>query len=301
MTGTSLTLSCIGAGRAGKTLCQLFTGQQSQLDISIQQILNSSLASASGALEFIGQGQPAEDFQSLKPANIWLIATPDDAIQATSKELALCGVLREEDIVFHLSGSLSSNILDPVIDAHYRASIHPVHSFANPGNSLDNFSGSACAVEGGSQAKALLTELFTAIGGKCFTLDADKKALYHAATVMACNNLISLLGVSELMLEAAGVGINSPNDGNPLQSLIENTVQNYFRDGEVAALTGPISRGDTKTVEAHMNALEEHQDWQNIYSSLGAIALSIAAQQDYASPEQLQSLSRLLARTKPLE
>lgn len=291
---TSLTLSCIGAGRAGKTLCRLFAEQQSRFEISIQQIINRSAASAAEAVAFIGQGQAEAGFENLSPANIWLIATPDDAISAVSESLSASGVLRRGDTVFHCSGSLSSQILSTAADNVYGASVHPVHSFANPENSLGDFSGTACGIEGNPGATEILTELFSAVGGKCFSLNANKKALYHAATVMACNNLISLLSLSQQMLEAADVDGDAA--GHLLQPLIENSLNNYFRSGDVGALTGPVSRGDSETVAAHLESLKEHPQWQKIYSSLGEIAVSLSAQQGFASVEQLETLSKLLSR-----
>ena len=71
------TLSCIGAGLLGKTLCHLLSNQ-----LSIQQVINRSVASSQQAVDFIGAGRPAS-IDNLEPADIWLIATPDDAIAAT--------------------------------------------------------------------------------------------------------------------------------------------------------------------------------------------------------------------------
>lgn len=295
---TSLTLSCIGAGRAGKTLCRLFAEQQSPFEISIQQIINRSMTSAAEAVAFVGQGQAEVGFENLSPANIWLIATPDDAISAVSESLSATGVLRKGDIVFHCSGSLNSQILSTTADSGlgWGASVHPIHSFANPENSLADFSGTACGIEGDPAATKLLTALFSAIGGECFSLKADKKALYHAATVMACNNLISLLSLSQQMLEAAD--IDRDTAGHLLQPLIENSLNNYFRSGDIDALTGPISRGDSETVAAHLDSLIDHPQWHKIYSSLGEIAVSLSAQQGVASAEQLETILRLL--NKPI-
>jgi predicted short-subunit dehydrogenase-like oxidoreductase (DUF2520 family) len=290
-----LTLSCIGAGRAGKTLCKLFAEQQSGYNVSIQQVVNQSLNTALEAVSFIGQGQPEDRFENLLPADIWLIATPDDAISAVSENLFRTGVLRKGDIIFHCSGSLSSQHFSPAFSGN-RASVHPIHSFASPQNSLTAFSGTACAIEGDPSACDILTGLFTAIGGKCFALDADQKALYHAATVMASNNLISLLNVSQQMLGAADIEIDVAD--NILQPLIENSLKNYFRDGAVAALTGPVSRGDSKTIEAHIESLNAYPHWQKIYSNLGQIAVSLSAQQGFASDEQLDTISNLLNREK---
>jgi predicted short-subunit dehydrogenase-like oxidoreductase (DUF2520 family) len=289
---SSLSLSCIGAGRAGKTLCKLLAEQHSEVEVSIRQVINRSLESATEAVSFIGQGEPQAGNENLLAADIWLIATPDDEIGAVSEQLSQSGVLRSGDIVFHCSGSLCSEIISLSAEDIYRASVHPIHSFANPQNSLTDFSGSACAVEGDQSARDILSGLFSAIGGNCFALAADKKALYHAATVMACNNLISLLSLSQQMLEAADID----DAESLLQPLIENSLHNYFRSGAVSALTGPISRGDSKTVETHIESLKAHPHWQKIYSSLGEIAVSLSAQQGFASDKQLETISSLLAR-----
>jgi predicted short-subunit dehydrogenase-like oxidoreductase (DUF2520 family) len=271
----------------------LFAEQQSSFEISIQQIINRSMAATAEAVAFVGQGQAEVGFKNLSPANIWLIATPDDAISAVSESLSATGVLRKGDIVFHCSGSLNSQILSTTANSAFRASVHPIHSFANPENSLADFSGTACGIEGELGATKILTALFSAIGGECFSLNANKKALYHAATVMACNNLISLLSLSQQMLEAAD--IDRDTSGHLLQPLIENSLNNYFRRGDIDALTGPISRGDSKTVAAHLDSLKEHPQWQKIYSSLGDIAVSLSAQQGFASADQLETISRLLS------
>jgi predicted short-subunit dehydrogenase-like oxidoreductase (DUF2520 family) len=199
----------------------------------------------------------------------------------------------------HCSGSLSSQILYPSGDNHYRASVHPIHSFANPENSLDGFSGTACAVEGDPYATAILTELFSAIGGQCFALKADKKTLYHAATVMACNNLVALLATSKQMLAAAG--IDDQLQAKILAPLIRQTVENTINNPDPATvLTGPVSRGDSHTVAAHLEAMAGRPQWQKIYSTLGEAAVDIARQQGYASDDELEQITALLtAASKP--
>lgn len=64
------TLSCIGAGLLGKTLCHLLSNQ-----LSIQQVINRSMQSSQLAVDFIGAGRAAA-VEDIQPADIWLIATP---------------------------------------------------------------------------------------------------------------------------------------------------------------------------------------------------------------------------------
>lgn len=292
---THLTVSCIGGGRLGTTLCRLLLEQQSDIRISIGQLLNNSFESSLKAVEFIGDGSAVKDRERLKPADLWLITTPDNAIQEVCEALSESGVLAPGNIVLHCSGSLSSKIIRLPDQQCYRASVHPIHSFADPLISLSTFAGSSCAVEGDDQATGLLTQLFSSIGGNCFPIQSAQKALYHAATVMACNNLVALLAMSKQMLAEAD--IDQGQQDQILNPLIRQTVDNYLNNTDPAAvLTGPISRGDHNTVEAHLDALSSLSQWRNAYAALGEVAVGLAEQQGYASDDQLEKISDLLAR-----
>ena len=282
------TLSCIGAGLLGKTLCHLLSRQ-----LTIGQVINRSANSSQQAVDFIGAGS-AGSLDNLLPADIWLIATPDDGIAAAGQALFESGVLEAGNIVLHCSGSLGANAFQFASQGVSRASVHPIHSFANPSQSIQTFAGSHCAVEGEPQAVEVLSSLFNAIGALPFDIDGDRKVLYHASTVMACNYLISLLETSQQLLSASGV---SSTEANPLEPLIRQTMDNFFASDAKSALTGPIARGDDKTVARHLAALEAEPDrpvWQQVYSALGNAAVPISAQQGQASAESLEIIQKLL-------
>ena len=281
---SSLTLSCIGAGRLGKTLCHLFAQH-----LHIGHIINCSEDSARLAVKFIGAGQARR--VPVDSADIWLIATPDNEIKAASAVLRTASVLRESDTVFHCSGALNAAELD-ISDCH-TASVHPIHSFADPQQSISQFAGTPCGMEGNRRALERLQPLFEQVAAKPFVIDSQHKALYHAATVMTCNYLVSLLELGQKMLTAAGV---SPQQGvNPLEPLIRQTLDNYFNTDAISALTGPISRGDTATVASHIQALQQQpNNWQQVYRALGNTTRAIAAKQGQASAENLSAIDRLL-------
>ena len=281
---SSLTLSCIGAGRLGKTLCHLFAQH-----LHIGHIINCSEDSARLAVKFIGAGQARR--VPVDSADIWLIATPDNEIKAASAVLRTASVLRESDTVFHCSGALNAAELD-ISDCH-TASVHPIHSFADPQQSISQFAGTPCGMEGNRSALDRLQPLFERVAAKPFVIDSQQKALYHAATVMTCNYLVSLLELGQKMLTAAGV---SPQQGvNPLEPLIRQTLDNYFNTDATSALTGPISRGDTATVASHIQALQQQpNNWQQVYRALGNTTRAIAAKQGQASAENLSAIDRLL-------
>jgi len=282
------TLSCIGAGRLGKTICRLLADK-----VSIQQIINRNLSSSQRAVDFIGSGL-ATPITDLQPANIWLIATPDSQIESAYKQLQASGVLENKTIVFHCSGAIGASVLyssNADIDV---ASVHPIHSFADPQKSLSHFPGCHCAIEGQPDAVEVLQTLFESIGALPFVIDSQHKPLYHSATVMACNYLVSLMQTSQQILAVAGI---DDRNGNPLESLIRQTLDNYLDTNATSALTGPIARGDVKTVASHLDALRQESDgdlWQQVYTALGKATLPIASQQGQASSTDLQQIKELL-------
>ena len=101
-------LSIIGAGRLGQTLGHLFHKQGS---VAIAGIHNRSASSSLVAAEFIGTGQIIDQMNNLPPSDYFLIACPDDSIEATCEGLAGTGIINDETIVFHCSGAKSSDCL----------------------------------------------------------------------------------------------------------------------------------------------------------------------------------------------
>jgi len=293
---TSPVLSCIGAGRLGSTLCKLLAQQ-----VTIGQILNSTALSSQQAVEFIGTGDPVDNLKQLKAADIWLIATPDEAIATSFKSLQATAILRPGDLVFHCSGVLDSTILTGSLMSC--ASLHPLHSFAEPQRSVDSFHGTPCAMEGDSAALAKLSALFSAIGARPFEINRDQKVLYHAAAVMSCNYLVTLLDIGDNILQAAGLEQSESTD-SPLRPLIEQTLQNYYASSAQRALTGPIARGDHDTVAAHLNALQTSSVgqpvWPDVYRSLGLASVALARRGKLAGSAPLERIEKLLQTDKTL-
>jgi predicted short-subunit dehydrogenase-like oxidoreductase (DUF2520 family) len=82
---------------------------------------------------------------------------------------------------------------------------------------------------------------------------------------MASNFLVTLETAAERVASTAGVQRAS------LLPLVRATVDNWARQG-AAALTGPIARGDTATVERHRKALGERTpDLLALYDALAEV------------------------------
>ncbi len=294
------TLNLIGAGRVGQTLGRLWT----QAGVfAVQDVLTRSPASARAACELMGAGTPTQSLGTMRPADVWLIATTDAHIAASAAALAAHAVqapglptaLRTHQgglanaapaapqvapppspTAFHCSGALGADQLAPLAALGWHtASAHPILSFATPQAACGQFVGTPCALEGDPAARALLQDAFSAIGAQCFEVRSQDKLLYHAAAVFATNFLPVLQSVAEDAWRATGV----PAALLPhlRTSLLNNAVANITRLGPQDALTGPAARGDTEAIARQSAAVGA---WDNqagdAYRALSALALRLA-------------------------
>ncbi|MDQ3876171.1 MAG: DUF2520 domain-containing protein [Actinomycetota bacterium] len=159
---------------------------------------------------------------------------PDDAIARAARDLA------RGPWVAHVSGATPLAALEP----HARRfSIHPLQTFtlARGPEQLD---GAWAAVTAETdEARALAFELADLLGLRPFELADEERILYHAGAVVACNYLVTLQRAAADLFLAAG----APPEG--LEPLMLRTIENGFD------LTGPVARGDWKTVERHVAAI----------------------------------------------
>ncbi|TFV88936.1 DUF2520 domain-containing protein [Oxalobacteraceae bacterium OM1] len=244
------TINIIGAGKVGMTLGRLLRDK----GYAVQDVLNRSMESATAAIAFMGGGHAVAELQECRPAQFWLIGTGDRDIEAACAALSASGKLTAHAVVFHCSGALASDKLDSARRAGARtASLHPIRSFADPALAVRDFTGTWCGIEGEEHAVTALTAACEAIGGRPLLLRAETKVLYHGAAVMASNYLVTLIDAALKTYHAAGVPEAVARE--LLEPLVRGTVDNVFRLGTAAALTGPIARGDMSIVQRQQAAI----------------------------------------------
>ena len=269
------TLNVIGAGRVGQTLTHLWHAQQV---FAVQQVLTRTPASASDACAFIGAGLPTATLHDLRAADVWMLAVPDAALAQAATDLAAHAQAQSlpPAVVFHCSGALTAAHLTPLVALGWQvASAHCILSFATPASAVQQFPGTACALEGQAEACAMLRDTFTAIGARCFDVASEHKVLYHAAAVFATNFLPVLQTVAEDAWRATGV----PAEWIPSlrSSLLANAVANIHRLGPADALTGPAARGDVAAIARQAQVVGEWDPQAGAaYEALSALALRMA-------------------------
>lgn len=169
-------------------------------------------------------------------AQLAILCVPDAVIDDVAAELEL------GPWVAHVSGGTRLEALAPHVR---RFSMHPLQTFTLD-RGPEQLDGAWAAVSAESdEAAALGRWLAATLGLTPFVLADADRPLYHAAAVIAANFLVTLHDVAARLFDEVG----APVEG--LEPLMRRTIENGFR------LTGPIERGDTPTMDAHLAALRE--------------------------------------------
>ena len=267
------TLNIIGSGRVGRACGRLWARAKV---FEIQDVLTRSRESAQEAVKFIGAGHAVGKLGEMRGADVWMIATRDDAIVPSAVTLAGSGKVTPDDIVFHVSGATPSSDLAPVKErGALVASVHPIKTFTDAEAAVRTFPGTYCSAEGDGEALRVIRPAFEKIGASVFDIASQLKPVYHSGGVFACNYLVALIEAALRAHEKAGI----PRDASlkALEPMVRETVDAIFSQGPAAALTGPISRGDVATVKRQLAAVAA---WDpaiaELYRGLGLLAVALA-------------------------
>jgi predicted short-subunit dehydrogenase-like oxidoreductase (DUF2520 family) len=177
-----------------------------------------------------------------------LLCVPDRAIGEVA------AALEAGPWVAHVSGATPLAALEP---HERRFGLHPLQTFTR-GRGAEQLDGAFAAVTAETaEAREVGEWLARTLGLTPFSLADGKRAVYHAGAAIASNYLVTLRRAAGSLLEAAG----APPEA--LDPLMRRTIENGFE------LTGPISRGDWETVDAHIAAIRaERPELEPMYVTL---------------------------------
>lgn len=280
----------VGAGRVGTALglALIRAGYQ------VTGICARSAASRDRAARVL-PGVPVLDDPAVvaERADLLLLAVPDGAIAAIAAALAAGGHLRPGQVVAHLSGAHGLRALAAATAAGaVPLAIHPGMTFPGLTSDAENLTGAGYAVTARPADRPLAEELVTDLGGVPVWIADEDRTLYHAALVLGANNLVTLVAAAMEALGAAGVA----EPGPVLAPLARAALENALRHGD-AALTGPVRRADTGTLDAHVRALRERAPGLlPAYLRFGLITARRARRAARAEADRLDEVVALLER-----
>lgn len=280
-------ISIIGLGRVGTALLNAFSEQDYQI-ISVfnRTEMSDALISSNPGIKF-ETGLP-ENEQHL--GDIIFITTPDDAISTIAEALAQTMNTLVGKVFVHCSGTLSSEVLQPLQNKDAQvASFHPMKSITPKTKDLKEV---WFDVEGDEAAVSMLENMADELGSFTFRIEPEAKSLLHASAVVASNYLVVLADLAGSISEMGNIPIDKALKA--LSSLMQNTLYNISELGTNDALTGPVVRGDVETIRDHLEKLKTEPDILAAYKLLGNRALDISNRNEVLTPDQLE-IKKLLS------
>jgi len=223
-------------------------------------------------------------------AELVFITTSDDAIAPVVSQIEW----HPGQSVVHCSGADSTDVLESARKSGAQVgAFHPLQTFASVEQAIDNMPGSTFALEAEEPLLTALKDMAAALDGQWIELKAGDKVLYHAAAVIACNYLVTLVKVATDLWQTFNVPPHQASQA--LLPLLRGTIHNIDTVGIPQCLTGPIARGDTGTIKKHLDALQEAAPAVlSTYRELGLQTIPVALAKGRINENQAEELQAIL-------
>ena len=174
----------------------------------------------------------------IKFSNKILLAISDDSIDSVSRTIP-------NKLKIHFSGVLSIKSAE---------SAHPLFTFGLSLNNINDYEEISFITEKGRKG---FKELFPELKNSYYEISKYEKPIYHAWASMVGNFSSILISEYSKVLKKLSLPISIADPY--LKQVIKNSLY------DINALTGPIIRGDTKTIEKHLISIDK--DFEPIYRS----------------------------------
>jgi predicted short-subunit dehydrogenase-like oxidoreductase (DUF2520 family) len=289
-------VSIIGAGKVGSTLAEAL----SKKGYPIVSVISRRGQSALTLAKSVKCKRASTQLADLAPdTDLIIISTSDGKLPQIAKQLASLKKFKfEKMFIVHTSGVHSARVLDPLKKlGALVASVHPIQTFPDkqsPTQLQSKLRGIFYGIDVTQEALGKAERLVTDLGGKPITIPPEMKPLYHLACVFASGYMIVFLNtISELArsleLKASWTEVFGP--------LMTTAMENTVKYSAAEALTGPIMRGDTTTIEQHLEALAEYApQFIPLYTVAGIEMARVAKESDKIDQDDFMGIISLFKK-----
>ncbi len=258
--------SLIGCGKVGVTMAYLLKRRHRL--VGIYDINPQALRQGQ---QILGVTQAPAYPLFLRTSDAVLIAVPDDHLRGAFRMIQR--YLPKPACVIHFSGVLPAQIF-PKRHQQSRGAAHPFATFPRliipPARK--NYS---LFIQGDRRALVIMRRLFSSDHFTLIPVSRSRKGFVHLAGVMASNLLVGLAAAARQSGRQAGWTERQVQ--TVLLPLMQETVANMQTLGLARALSGPVKRGDLRTVRRHLELLSGKNDGlREIYRPLSRLLIRFA-------------------------
>ncbi|MBP6940207.1 MAG: DUF2520 domain-containing protein [Syntrophorhabdaceae bacterium] len=277
----------IGAGKVGISIG--FMMEKSGIAVhAVSDVLDASLDTARAYLAE-GVSYTKNNIDVVGACDVIAITTQDRIIKDVVKEIDEGTGSLDGKVLFHTSGADPSSILKPLDEkGALLGSLHPLQTFPDIDSAISVLPDTYIFIEGDKGALETLASIGEKVGCRVQMIGSNDKVLYHLSAVFVCNLLCALYYAGEKIMDSINI------DLGPFLPIIRATLKNIENKGPLMSLTGPVIRGDLKTVEAHLMSMGDREEYKGVYKTLSGIAVKMAVERKALDDETVRQLESIL-------
>ena len=254
----SHTVSLIGAGNVATHLALALKDAGHR----IRMIFSATEASASSLARRVGTAWTThlQDLDGVE-SDFYIMSVRDNAMLEVISDLNI-----RKGIVVHTTGSVGMDVLEG--KSREYGVFYPFQTFRKE-QAMD-MSHVPLLVEGSApEVLKKIRGLALSISDYVLDFSSDQRAHLHLTAAFACNFSNYMIRIAEEILEEHHI------ERALLQPLIGETFRKIQQGlPAVKNQTGPAVRGDTKTVEKHIELLKSHPEWQKLYTFVSQLIMT---------------------------
>jgi len=260
------TVGIIGLGKVGQSLFYMLQQCNYRIGAVFNRTPETSLALAEDSDIAVGE----TPMEVVEKSELIILSVSDDVIPDMVTRLT--DVDWTDKALIHVSGASSLDLLQVVRGKGAMVgSLHPAFPFADIMTSSQALQFATFAIEySDNRLRGWLMDIIQSFDGHVLEIPVGKKAQYHLALVIASNYMVTLYAVAEKLL------MGFTDDALPihaaLNSLMTATVNNLILTGTRDALTGPLARADLKTLQSHLNSMDDNPRLKDTYINLAKLS-----------------------------
>jgi predicted short-subunit dehydrogenase-like oxidoreductase (DUF2520 family) len=193
-----------------------------------------------------------QDLNTLKEADVYILAVSDDAIEEVSNLLPF-----NNKFIVHTSGSVPMNTLN---SNHRRGVFYPLQTFSE--DTVVDFASIPFCLEAEYEENMIfLKKLTSTLSKKIYEVSSEQRNVLHVSAVFVNNFTNHLFSIANDICNNYNIPFEI------LRPLVLETAQKATKMNPDLAQTGPAIRNDSKTIKRHLKILTDTTQ-QEIYKTL---------------------------------
>jgi predicted short-subunit dehydrogenase-like oxidoreductase (DUF2520 family) len=244
-----LDVGIVGTGRVGAVLGAALQQAGHRL-VAVSGVSEQSRARAAALLP----GIPVRSVEEVVArAELVLLTVPDDVLPGLVAGLSATSSWQAGQLVVHTAGRYGTAVFEAASGHHILGmALHPVMTFSGTSMDVARLADCCFGITAPEALRPVAEALVVEMGAEPVWIKEQDRPMYHAGLAHGANHLGTL--VAQAIQIVGSAGVQDPQ--RLIAPLLHAALDNALRLGD-GALTGPVVRGDTGTVAAHLAQLNE--------------------------------------------